>query len=124
MSYAEAAEILRRPDENMKVWEGDVVLTSAHVKAIEVALRLLDVAADGRFAELPCHFGHPFWWVTDGVYHDGLPPHVQHNPGEDVVEGFLVTRNGVFLDDGSEVGSQYFCLTREQAEGVLAQMEG
>ena len=111
MSYAKAAEILRNQD------------AAGYDEAVEVALGLLEVAADGRFAELPCHFGHPFWWVTDGVYHDGEPPHVQHNP-EDVVEGFLVKRNGVFLDDGSEVGSQYFCLTREQAEAVLADMEG
>lgn len=42
LSYAEAAEILKRPDLNMRIWEGEVVLTSDHVRAIEVALEALD----------------------------------------------------------------------------------
>jgi hypothetical protein len=42
MTFAEAAEVLKRPDVNMKVWEGDVILTSDHVEAIEVALRALE----------------------------------------------------------------------------------
>ena len=42
MSYKEAAEVLKRPDLNMKIWEGEVVLTSAHVEAIELVLEALD----------------------------------------------------------------------------------
>ena len=49
MSYKEAAEVLKRPDENLRVsmysGEPDVVLTSAHVGAIEVALEALDKVA-------------------------------------------------------------------------------
>ena len=42
LSYKEAAEILKRPDLNMRIWEGEVVLTSDHVGAIEVALEALE----------------------------------------------------------------------------------
>lgn len=42
MSYKEAAEVLRRPVENMKIWEDTIVLTSAHVRAIELALEALE----------------------------------------------------------------------------------
>lgn len=105
MSYAEAAEILRNRE------------AVGYDEAVEVALSLLNVAADERFAELPCRLGAPIWWV------DGDEFRVRCE-AEDVVESFLVKHDGVFLNDGSPVGSQFFCLNREQAEAILANMEG
>lgn len=42
MTYKEAAEVLKRPDLNMKIWEDEIVLTSNHVEAIELALEALE----------------------------------------------------------------------------------
>lgn len=42
MSYKEAAEVLKRPDVHLEIWEDTVVLTSAYVGAIEVALEALE----------------------------------------------------------------------------------
>lgn len=42
MSYKEATEVLKRPDIHLNIWEDTVVLSSAYVKAIELALEALE----------------------------------------------------------------------------------
>lgn len=42
MTYAEAVEVLKRPDVHFKVWEDSITLSSDYVGAIELALRALE----------------------------------------------------------------------------------
>lgn len=77
MTYKEAIDVLRNPDKNMKIWEDTVVImTSAFVKAIELALEALEKI--DKIA--PVGDVHPDWYdrlsVLDYEYHpepDGEP---------------------------------------------------
>ena len=82
MTYKEAIEVLRHPCENLRVWEDTLVLTSAHVGAIELALEALEKI--DKIA--PVGDVHPDWYDRlgnlDYEYHpepDGEPWYHAHD---------------------------------------------
>lgn len=94
----------------------------------EAAEIIVQLRVEKRKAEskLPsCLPGGPLWWVSD--------EDEEGNPGKSVrrdergIRGVLLRADGAYIEnhDGSidPLGSRWACLTREDAERVLAEME-